>query len=78
MIRAAVGNAPMRSGPVRLSRVAASAADASSSTAKMDCALSGQDGACRSESHLPAGAFEQRHAGLAFKRGKLLRDGDSV
>ncbi len=74
MTRAALGNAPMRSGPVRLSRVAASAADASSSTASTDSAYPASTTAGRGERHPPAGPLEQRHPGLPLERGELLGD----
>ena len=34
-----------------------------------------QDDAGRGQGHAPAGALEQRHAGLALQGGELLRDG---
>jgi hypothetical protein len=37
--------------------------------------VAGKDGAGRSERHAPARALEQRHAGLPFQGGELLRHG---
>ena len=63
----------MRSGPDRPVRAAASAAVAPSSAARTASACADEHRAGRGERDPPAGARQQRHAGLPFQGGELLR-----
>jgi hypothetical protein len=76
-VRAALGNAPTRSGPAaQRPRQAGTGRGERGRRLLQDgddrFGVPGKHGAGRGERHPPAGSVEQRHAGLPFQGGQLL------